>query len=60
MDAHDKPPSLSTLRDLGREINRSYRQLLRDAKAGRIKVIRLGNSLRVPAKERERILQRGF
>ena len=51
---------LTTLRGLAREARVSYRTLHRYARLGRIKTIRLGSSIRVPRKERERILTQGY
>ncbi len=51
---------LTTLRELARETRVSYRTLHRYASLGRIKTIRLGSLIRVPRKERERILTQGF
>jgi len=51
---------LSTLQQLARNAGLSYRTVIRYAKMGRIKTIRLGASVRVPRKEYERILTKGF
>jgi len=51
---------LSTLREVAKVGGLSYRTVYRFAKMGRIKTVRLGRSVRVPRKELERILTRGF
>jgi len=51
---------LNTLQWLAKAASVSYRTVHRYAKMGRIKTIRLGGSVRVPRKECERILTRGF
>jgi predicted site-specific integrase-resolvase len=51
---------LGTLGELARDAGVCYRTVWRYAKLGRIKTIRLGASVRVPRKEYERILTRGF
>ena len=51
---------LSTLREVAKAGGLSYRTVHRFAKMGRIKTVRLGRSVRVPRKELERILTRGF
>jgi excisionase family DNA binding protein len=51
---------LSTLQQLARDAGLSYRTVHRYAKMGRIKTIRLGASVRVPRKECDRILTKGF
>lgn len=51
---------MSTLKDVAKAGGVSYRTVHRYAKLGRIKTVRLGGSVRVPRKELERILRRGF
>jgi len=51
---------LSTLKQVARDTGLSYRTVHRYVKLGRIKIIRLGASVRVPRKEYERVLTKGF
>ena len=60
MERDTAPKELTTLQALAKEARVSYRTLHRYAKVGRIKTIRLAGSIRVPHKERERILTQGF
>lgn len=60
MERDTKTKELSTLQELAQAAGLSYRTVHRFAKLGRIKTIRLGTSVRVPRKECERILTKGF
>ena len=60
MDKDSETKEMWKLQDLAKETGISYRTLHRAAKEGRIKIVRLGGSIRVPRKERERIIAKGF
>lgn len=49
-----------TLKELSVKIGQTYRTLHRAARDGRIKTIRFGGSVRVPRREVERLLVKGF
>ena len=50
------PLDLLTLSQVGQLLNRSRRSLYDDRMAGRLRVVRLGGSIRVPRMEVERFL----
>jgi excisionase family DNA binding protein len=60
MKADTTLKEMSTLKEVAKAGGISYRTVHRYAKLGRIKTVRLGGSVRVPRKEVERILTRGF
>jgi excisionase family DNA binding protein len=49
-----------SLRELAQRIGQSYRTLHRAAREGRIKTVRFGGSVKVPKREVERLLVKGF
>ena len=53
---HSDPLDLLTLQQLSRLLKRSVRSLHEDIHAGRLHVVKLGSSTRVPRSEAERYL----
>jgi excisionase family DNA binding protein len=63
MNASKKPsntPVFTGLKDLAEVVGVNYRTIHRAVKKGTIKTVRCGSLLKVPQKEVERILTKGF